>query len=188
MFHVRKSNQSVIRSADFHNAKVCIDFYNRIRNSADDIGREADRSPRTRCIGARLSFHGTYGKGYSLNGTDRVAAIARIAGAAQYLMTIHGIAYRMRRTHTLDHRPAPRSVTPSAAVSNLCPDMPTSTSGRRTVRPRLGLCRSPERRASRAFRLTRHDNRAAATRPSLNRRPHERHRRVSPLPGSCADG
>jgi len=46
MFHVRKSNQSVIRSADFHNAKVYIDFCNRIRNSADDIARLADRQGR----------------------------------------------------------------------------------------------------------------------------------------------
>lgn len=40
---------------------------------------------------------------------------------------------------------------------------------------RLGL-RFLERRVTR-LRSTRHDDRAAATRPSLNRRPHERHRR-----------
>jgi len=48
---------------------------------------------------ARSLFHGTYGEGYSLDGTDRVAAIARIAGAAKYLMTIHGISHASH-THT----------------------------------------------------------------------------------------
>lgn len=77
---------------------MCIDFCDHVRNSADDIGREAGRSPRTRRNEARPSPYGTYGEGYSLDGADRVAAIARIAGTAQYLMTIHGIA-RVAHTH-----------------------------------------------------------------------------------------
>ena len=92
MSHVYKPNESVIRSADFHNARVRIDFYDYVRNSFDDIG-EVGQSPRTRRMKARPLFHGTYGEGYSLDGTDRVAAIARIAGAAKYLMTIHGISH-----------------------------------------------------------------------------------------------
>lgn len=57
----------------------------------------------------------------------------------------------------------------------------------RRRRRRLGVARSPassgwgsavlEGRVTR-LRSTRHDDRAAAARPSLNRRPHERHRRV----------
>lgn len=47
----------------------------------------------------------TYSKGDSLDGTNGVTAIARIAGAAQYLMTIH---VRVITRETLDHRTGKR--------------------------------------------------------------------------------
>lgn len=142
------------------------------------LARLADRQGRDVSKRDRY-FMVTYGEGYSLDGTDRVAAVARIAGAAKYLMTIHGITRVAHTRETLDHRSAARSAVSSATVSNLCPDMPPmSTSGRRTIRPcRSKVSRSPEERVTR-LRSTRHDDQAATTtRPSLNGRPHERHRR-----------
>lgn len=98
-------NQSVIRSADFHNARVRIDFCDRVRNSTElsACARLADRQGRAVSAGGRRpsaeGLHGgTYSEGYSLDGADRVAAVARVAGAAQYLMTIHGFA-RVAHTH-----------------------------------------------------------------------------------------
>jgi len=70
------------------------------------------------------------------------------------------MVYHTRRTHTreaLDHHPAVRSTVSSATVSNLCPDMPsTSMSGRPTVRPcRSKVSQIPEERHASKIDATR---------------------------------
>lgn len=161
-----------------------IDFCDRVRNSAD-AARLADRQGRA-VIGARSSRRDpTYGEGYSLDGADGVAAIARIAGAAQYLMTIHGIAHaHTRERRELDHRPAARSAVPFAVTTSPYPD--ARRRRRRSPASSDSVSAIPDGRVTR-LRSTRHDDRAAATRPSLNRRPHERHRRVFPAAVRMAD-
>jgi len=110
-------------------------------------------SPRTRRIGHAndtKGSHGTYSEGYSLDGADRVAAIARITGAAQYLMTIHGITRVAHTRETLDHRPAARFAVLFAAVTSLYPELTsTSTSRRRTVFGLVKLEDSTNRRKTR---------------------------------------
>lgn len=115
------------------------------------------RSPRTRRIGRANETKGscgTYSEGYSLDGADRVAAIARIAGAAQYLMTIHGIACVAHTRETLDHRPAARSAVPSFRGCDepvFGADVDVDVRASHGLRPRrAGRLHEPPKDASRA--------------------------------------
>lgn len=74
----------------FHDARILTKYDHEISRNIDRVGQLSGTYRAAPCRSRRLSWpRMTYREGDSFDRADGVTAIARIAGAAQYLVTIH---------------------------------------------------------------------------------------------------